>query len=92
MALFDLLGRSWGMGIVWNLSAGSATFRELSDRCETISPTILNRRLKELREAGIVTRVADGYALTESGQELFALLRPLGDWAKDWGERLDSDA
>ena len=29
MALFDLLGRRWAMGIIWNLAAGPATFRAL---------------------------------------------------------------
>jgi len=27
MALFDLLGRRWAMGIIWNLNQGSSTFR-----------------------------------------------------------------
>lgn len=89
MALFDLLGRSWSMGVVWNLSAGPANFRELRARCESISPTILNQRLKELREARIVVRVAHGYDLTSRGRELYELLAPLGQWAKAWGVDLD---
>ena len=30
MAAFDLLGRRWAMGIIWNLSKGPATFRSLA--------------------------------------------------------------
>ena len=44
MALFDLLGRSWAMGVVWQLQKGPATFRELQQRCESISPSTLNKR------------------------------------------------
>ena len=88
MALFDLLGRRWGMGIVWNLSGGPATFRDLQVRCETISPTILNRRLKELREAHLIERCQQGYRLTPMGENLYRMLVPLGDWAREWGEHL----
>src|SRR3546814_10919876 len=57
MALFDLLGRRWAMGVLWTLSEGGAmTFRELQERCETIAPSVLNQRLSELKEAGFVTR------------------------------------
>ena len=91
MALFDLLGRSWAMGIVWNLSDTARTFRSLQARCETISPTTLNRRLSELREAKIITVCDEGYCLTESGAELYTLLEPLGRWAKSWGRRLTEE-
>src|SRR3546814_3778710 len=38
MALFDLLGRRWAMGVLWTLSEGGAmTFRELQERCATRS-------------------------------------------------------
>lgn len=84
MALFDLLGRSWAMGILWNLGDGPATFRELGQRCESISPTVLNRRLKELRQARWVEKSSEGYRLTESGQRLLGLLKPLGAWSKVW--------
>lgn len=88
MVLFDLLGRRWAMGVLWNLSEGNCTFRELQARCESLSPTVLNTRLKELRAAGLVTKGEDGYGLTTDGQSLFALLKPLGAWAKGWTETL----
>ncbi|CAM2070141.1 Helix-turn-helix transcriptional regulator [Sulfidibacter corallicola] len=91
MALFDLLGRRWGMGILWRLSEGPCTFRELQTRCETISPTILNRRLKELREALLIERCADGYKLTDLGAELYGLLVPLGSYARTWAACLRAE-
>ncbi len=91
MAIFDLLGRRWAMGIVWNLSSGPATFRALQDACESISPSILNNRLKELREARLVERSLDGYQLTSQGHELFKLLQPFCDWSKEWAKEIVSD-
>ena len=84
MAVFDLLGRHWAMGIVWNLSRGPETFRGLQDRCESISPSILNTRLKELTEARLVRRTLDGYELTDLGRRLYDLLAPFGAWSLDW--------
>jgi len=89
MALFDLLGRRWAMGIVWNLQAGDCTFRELQERCEGLSPTLLNTRLKELRAALLVDRSADGYCLTSQGKALYDMLEPMGLWAKTWAKDIN---
>lgn len=91
MAAFDLLGRRWAMGIIWNLSRGPATFRGLQSTCESISPSILNSRLKDLREAGLVERSLDGYVLAPMGAELFALLLPLGQWSIRWAKSVSDD-
>ena len=88
MAAFDLLGRRWAMGIIWNLSKGPATFRSLQEHCETISPSILNSRIKDLHEAGLIEKTAQGYALNPLGEELYALLQPLADWSVRWGNAL----
>lgn len=88
MALFDLLGRNWAMGIIWNLQGGSATFRELQQLCESISPGILNNRIKELREAAIIERSLEGYQLTRRGNELMELLRPFGEWSRCWSKEV----
>ena len=88
MALFDLLGRNWALGIIWNLQTGSSTFRELQERCESISPSILNNRIKELREVDIIERTNDGYQLTQLGKELMELLRPFGEWSWVWSKEV----
>ena len=84
MVLFDLLSRRWAMGVLWNLSGQNRTFRNLQARCDSASPSVLNTRLKELQAVGLVEKASDGYALTETGRELFAHLEPLGDWAMKW--------
>jgi DNA-binding HxlR family transcriptional regulator len=89
MALFDLIGRRWAMGVLWTLSEiGPATFRSLQDKCETISPAVLNQRLKELQAAGLVHKVESGYAVTEIGREIYQHLVPLGSTAKTWAKHL----
>lgn len=89
MALFDLLGRRWAMGVLWTLAeAGPVGFAELESRCETISPGVLSTRLKELVAAGLVERRDDGYGVTRRGRELYVMLLPMGRWSKAWAREL----
>lgn len=92
MALFDLLGRRWSMGILWSLSKeGPCTFRRLQELCDSLSPTLLNTRLKELRGAALIEQGDRGYQVTPLGQELYGLLAPMGAWARRWAEQLPID-
>lgn len=88
MALFDLLGRSWALGVIWQLANGPMTFRQIQDSCEQMSPTILNRRIKELTASGFVEKSDYGYQLTGTGAELFVFLKPLGAWSQQWADDL----
>ena len=88
MALFDLLGRRWTLRLLWELREGAETFRTLQSRCDGMSPSVLNQRLAELRDAGVVTRVAEGgYGLTGEGRRLLRAMGPLYRWAARWGAR-----
>lgn len=92
MALIDLLGRRWSMGVLWTLcETEPATFRSLQASCETISPAVLNQRLKELRMAQLVTLGERGYRATALGRELYEYLVPLGSWAKTWAAQLPDE-
>ena len=84
MALLDLVGRTWSLGIVWQLHQQKLTFRELQKRCEGISPTLLNTRLKELKAVALVEKTVHGYALSPIAEELMVVIYPLGDWSKKW--------
>jgi DNA-binding HxlR family transcriptional regulator len=86
MAALDLLGRRWALRVLWELGSGPRAFRPLAEACGGVSPTVLNTRLRELREAGLVERVEDGYALTRSGRDLCRALSPLHRWAERWAE------
>lgn len=90
MALFDLLGRRWAMGVLWTLNKeGPCTFRQLQSLCDSVSPTVLNTRLKELRQAGLVEHSEQGYRTTPKGTELYELLVPLGAWSREWAKALE---
>src|SRR5688500_11508696 len=85
MAALDLLGRRWTLRVLWELRDGSAaSFRELRERCDSMSTSVLNQRLAELRGAGLVDAGPDGYRLTKRGLELREALGPLDAWAKRW--------
>jgi DNA-binding HxlR family transcriptional regulator len=88
MALLDLLGRRWALRVIWELRDGPARFRDLRERCGGLSPTVLNERLRELREAGVVELVdEDGYRATEEGAKLLEAMGPLDQWARRWAKR-----
>ena len=91
MALFDLLGRSWALVVIWQLSRDAMTFRQLQQSCEMVSPTVLNRRLKELTSSDLIQRGDKGYQLTATGLELFEMLKPFGTWSEKWADRLTRD-
>ena len=88
MVLLDLLGRRWALRVLWELSRRPLTFRELQSACGDISPTVLNSRLAELREADIVSAGdATGYSLTPEGQNLLGEFIGLHNWAERWAKR-----
>jgi len=88
MALLDLLGRRWALRLIWELREEPRRFRELQDSIGA-SPTIINTRLGELREAKLVTLDPDsGYRLTALGEELLRLMLPLHVWSEKWAKSL----
>jgi DNA-binding HxlR family transcriptional regulator len=85
MALLDLLGRRWSLRILWELREATLTSRALRQACDDASPTVLQARLAELRQAGFVELVAaSGYRLTETGKELLGTFLPLHIFADRW--------
>ena len=88
MALLDLLGRRWTLRIVWELREGPLTSRALRTACDDASPTVMQARLSELREADLVELLSgDGYCLTSLGQELMESFLPLHRFAERWSRR-----
>jgi DNA-binding HxlR family transcriptional regulator len=86
MVLLDLLGRRWTLRIVWELRDGPLTSRALRAACDDASPTVLQSRLRDLAEAGLVeNRRPGGYGLTEQGREMMAAFEPLYLFANQWG-------
>ena len=91
MALLDLLGRRWSLRILWQLREQPLTSRALRYACDGASPTVLQARLSELRQAGFVELVPlAGYGLSQSGRELLQTLLPLHQFSDRWSKRKDS--
>lgn len=85
MLLLDLMGRKWMLRILWELGKGACTFRELQSRCGDLSPTMVNKRIRELTDAQLVRKNPErGYELTPQAEELTQLFLPLIGWSEQW--------
>lgn len=83
--LLALLEARYAMRVLWALRDGHAqTFRLLQDSVGGITPNTLNTRIKELREAGLLTHGSDGYTVTPAGTDLLKRLNDLQAYAAKW--------
>ena len=81
----ELIGEKWALLIVRDLLAGPRRFADLRRSLNAITPKRLSERLRELEEAGVVTREAAGqrevwYGLTPRGQALRPVVEELIVW------------
>jgi DNA-binding HxlR family transcriptional regulator len=91
MALMDLLGRRGSLRVLWELRDGHPqSFRLLRASADGMSPSVLNARLKELRDAAVVELGESGYTLTSRGRELLRHLAPLNRWAEAWATAIET--
>jgi DNA-binding HxlR family transcriptional regulator len=86
MVLLDTLGKRWSLRVMWELRDGAMTFRELQSRCEDLSPTVLNNRLKELREMQLIELSPGGYELSDWGRKIGRQLTQLDKLANEWAK------
>jgi len=83
--LLALLESRYALRVLWSLRDGHPqTFRLLQDSVGGITPNTLNTRIKELREAELLTHGSDGYILTPSGADLLKRLNDLQAFAGKW--------
>jgi DNA-binding HxlR family transcriptional regulator len=54
-----------------------------------LSPSVLYDRLRELREAGLIGRRGQDYALTSLGRALGDAIAPLDAWSKRWAKEIE---
>lgn len=88
MVLLDLLGRRWTLRVLWELRDGPLTSRALRTACDEASPTVLQARLTELREANLVElHPGEGYRLAALGREFLMAFLPLYGFADRWAAR-----
>lgn len=83
--LLSLLESRYAIRVLWALRDGHPqTFRLLQDSVGGITPNTLNTRVKELREAGLITHGNEGYIVTPSGADLLKRLSDLQAFAGKW--------
>jgi len=86
----DIIGQKWKLPILWYLQAADATrYNELKRRIPGITNMMLTKSLRELEEAGLVSRSVEDssppkvtYALTQDGYDLLPTLNELYKWGE----------
>ena len=90
----NAISGKWKLAIVGTIMYGKHHFTEIQRNIPKITPRMLSKELRELEINGVVKRIVTDtipvtitYELTESGQELDALVRLMMDWGKKHRER-----
>ena len=83
----ELIGLRWAGSVLWRLLGGPRRFNDLLHGIEGISDRVLTERLRDLGEAGLVTREVDAgppvrvsYGLTGRGESLRGVLEAVEAW------------
>lgn len=84
-----LIGGKWKGSILWYLKDGPVRFNELSRKLSGASKKIINERLKEMEQYGLIKRkvindrpIAVSYELTAFGGSVITLLEKLKTWSE----------
>ncbi|MEV6647985.1 helix-turn-helix domain-containing protein [Amycolatopsis sp. NPDC051371] len=87
-AAAEVLGQSWTILVVRELLHGNSRVSEIARGVPDMSSALLARRLKQLAEAGVVTRLTSTgegrFALTQAGRDLAPVIEHLGHWGRRW--------
>ena len=85
-----LISNRWKVLILWDLLGGVKRFGELKKLLGGVSQKVLTTNLRQMEEAGLLTRTVYAevpprveYALTETGRSL----RPVLEAMLEWGTR-----
>jgi DNA-binding HxlR family transcriptional regulator len=85
----QVLGGKWKTVIMCHLTVGPLRYAELRRLIPTLSDKILTQRLREMVEAGLISRKKSGngdtetYALAATGRSLSGVLTGLYRWGED---------
>jgi DNA-binding HxlR family transcriptional regulator len=86
-ATANVFAGKWKVPILWHLAQSSRRFAELRKRIPGVSEKVLAEQLRELEQAGAISRHSDGgqparvdYSLTPAGAELIPVMQAMCDW------------
>ena len=79
----------WTPLILREMAVGTRRFNDLRRGVPRMSPTLLSKRLMELRKAGVIEEVTTKkggkeYQLTPAGEDLKPIVMALGFWGQRW--------
>ena len=84
-----IIGGKWKGSILWHLQDGPVRFNDLARQLGGASRKMVNQRLKEMEELGLVKRsvlstrpIAVAYEITDFGRSSLTVLEQLKDWAE----------
>lgn len=84
-----IIGGKWKGSILWHLQDGPMRFNELTRQLGGASKKMVDQRLKEMEQQGLVSRhvlstrpIAVAYEITEFGRSSLAVLDQLRAWAE----------
>ena len=84
-----LLGGKWKGSILWHLKDGPVRFNDLARQVGGASKKMVNQRLKEMEEVGLLERqvlstrpIAVAYSITDLGRSALDVLDKLRIWAE----------
>ena len=87
----QIIGKKWINLIIHTLMEEPKRFSEIQAFIPDLSKRMLNERIKELEDAGIILRnvitdrpIRTEYSLSPMGAELGKALQGVEDWAEKW--------
>lgn len=88
---YHIIGKKWMGLIIYALMTEPKRFSEIHTFIPDLSKRMLNERMKELEDSGIVIRnvitdrpVRIEYSLTKKGNDLGTALQAVESWAEKW--------
>ncbi|WP_394926553.1 winged helix-turn-helix transcriptional regulator [uncultured Robinsoniella sp.] len=92
----SLIGNRWKVLIIRDLLSGKKRFGELKNAIGNISQKVLTSNLKDMKEAGLITRTVYPevpprveYELTETGLSLNTVLESMVDWGTEYKNKME---
>ena len=85
-----MIGGKWKGSILWHLKDGPVRFNDLARQLGGASKKMVNQRLKEMEEIGLVERkvlstrpIAVAYEITDFGRTALDVLDQLRSWSEE---------